>query len=115
VDDPSACEQGAPLGHRITGLGDEHRVLATGGVDDDLGEAEDRLLAPERGHDPGRRIDLDAEPPPEPARDRLAELRQPLRLRVAPRVGKSVDERLTDQRVGRLPRVALAEVEDLDA
>src|SRR5439155_12050052 len=37
-----------------------------------------------------------------------------LRRRVALGIGESVDERLPDERVGRLPRVALAEVEDLD-
>jgi len=59
-------------------------------------------------------IDCDAESPLEPAGDRLAELRQALRLRVAAGFAESVDERLPDQRIGRLPRVALPEVEDLD-
>ena len=49
-----------------------------------------------------------------PGGDRLAQLRQPDRRRVAHPVAEPVDERLADLRIGRLARVAGAEVDHLD-
>jgi GTPase len=115
VHDTRARKQRTTLLHRVAGFGDEHRVLAARRVDDHLGEAEDGLLAPVGRHDLGRGIHRDAEAPPEPARDRFAQLQQPLRLRVAPGRRDCIHERLLDQRIGRLARVSLPEVEDLDA
>ena len=50
----------------------------------------------------------------DPGGDRLAQLRQPDRRRVAHPVAEAVDERLADLRVGRLARVAHAEVDHVD-
>ncbi len=60
-------------------------------------------------------VELDAEAAACPGGDRLAELGEPLRARVALRERQRVDERAHDRRVGRLARVADPEVDHLDA
>ncbi len=115
MDNLGTCKERAAPGNRIPGLRHDHGVLAAVTIDDDLGEAEDSLLAPESRHNFRRRIELDAESAPEPRGDRLPQLGETLRLRVPPRVADGVDESLADDRVGRLAGIALAEVEDLDA
>src|SRR4029079_14068314 len=104
----------ATAGNRVAGLGDDDRVLWPIPVEDELGEAEDRLLASIGRNDLAVGVEVDAEPPPAPAGDRLAQLRQPLRLGVPHHLAEPVDQSVADQRVGRLSRVALAEVDDLD-
>ena len=49
-----------------------------------------------------------------PGGNRLAQLRQPDRGRVAHAVAEPVDQRLADLRIGRLARIAGAEVDHLD-
>src|SRR5205823_5355360 len=99
-----------PFVNRVSGLRVEHEPLLRARVDEHLRQAEDRLLRAERRHDLGVRIERDAEAALTPAGDRAAELREPLRERVARALGQALDERLPDPRVGRLVRVALAEV-----
>ena len=83
-------------------------------IDDGEREAEDRLLAAE-GRDHLRvRVELDAEAPTGPGSDRLAELRQPDRRRVAHPLAQTGHERFANQGVGRLLRVAHAEVDHFD-
>ena len=80
-----------------------------------LGEGEDRLLRAVRRHDLRVRVDGDAEAPLEPARGGGAQLRQALRERIRRALGQRVDERLPDHRIGRLVRIALPEVDHVDA
>jgi hypothetical protein len=108
-------KQRPPLGHRIAGLRDDDEVALALGVDDDLREREDGLLRAERWDDLRRRVELHAEAPRAPAGDRLAQLREPLRERVAGALRQRIDQRLPDEGRGRLARVADSEVEDLHA
>ena len=109
-----AREQRSTLLHGIARLRDDDRVLRSVGVEDDLGETEDRLLAAEGRDHLAVRIDIDAEAALEPTGNRPAKLREPLGLRIAHALAQAVDQGLPDRRVGRLARVALAEVDDLD-
>jgi hypothetical protein len=108
-------EEGAALVDGVARLRERDRVLAALEVDDDVGEREDRLLAAERRHDLRVRVERGAEAPLRPGRDRLAQLGQADRGRVAHPLAQPVHERLPDHRVGRLARVAHAEVDHLDA
>ena len=75
---------------------------------------EDRLFAAV-GRDHLRlRIDVDAEAALAPARDRLSQLRQPFRERIAREWLDALDEGAADQRIRLLARVALAEVDQPD-
>jgi hypothetical protein len=69
---PAACEERAALVHRVPGLGEGDRVLAAQGIEHDLGEAEDRLLRAERGHDLRLGVERGAEAAAGPPGDRLA-------------------------------------------
>jgi hypothetical protein len=73
--DTSVREQRTALVHRVGRIGDEHEVLAADGVDDDLCEREDRLLAAVRRDDLPVRVDVDTEAASEPGGDRRAQLR----------------------------------------
>ena len=64
-------EERAALVDRVTGVGVGNGVARAVGVDDGECEAEDRLLAAERGDDFGVRVELDAETARCPADDRL--------------------------------------------
>ena len=83
-------------------------------VDDGEREAEDRLLAAERGDHLGVRVERDVEAASGPGSDRLAELGQADGCRIAHPLAEPGHERLADHRVGRLLRVARAEVDHLD-
>jgi hypothetical protein len=107
-------EEGAALVHGVTGLRVRDQILPALAVDDDLREAEDRLLAAERGNDLGLRVERRAEAALGPGGDRLAQLGQPRCGRVAHPVAEPVDQRLLDLRVRRLARIAGAEVDHLD-
>ena len=111
---PGVREQGAALVDRVAGVGVGDRVARPVRVDDGEREREDRLLAAERRDD----LRVGVEPRPKtalrPGRDRLAQLRQPDRGRVAHPVAQPVDEGLADLRVGRLARIAGAEVDHVD-
>jgi len=76
---------------------------------------ENRLLAAVGRDDLAFGIELDAEAAPAPARDRLPQLRQPFRERIARERLDAFDESPADQRIGLLTWVALAEVDQLDA
>jgi hypothetical protein len=84
-------------------------------VDEHLREREDRLLRAVGRHDLRSRIQLDAEAARAPAGRRLAQLGQPGGEGIRGSFGHRVDQRLPDDRIGRLVRVALAEVDHLDA
>ena len=56
-----------------------------------------------------------AEPAADPAGDRLAQLGQPDRSRIAHPLAHAVPQRLDDARIGGLARVAHAEVDHLEA
>ena len=76
---------------------------------------EDRLLAAIRRDHLGIRIDLDAEPALAPAGNSFPQLGQTLGERIARQRLDAVDERLPDQRIRLLARIALAEVDQLHA
>ena len=80
-----------------------------------LGEGEDRLLRAVGRDNLGVRVDGDAEAAIKPARGGSAQLRQPLCERIRRALGQRVDERLPDHRIGRLVRIALPEVDHVDA
>ena len=112
-----ACvgEERSALVHGVARLRVGDRVLAALDVDDDLGEAEDRLLAPERGDDLRVRVERRPEAPLRPRGDRLSQLGQADRRRIAHPVPEPVDQSLLDLRVGRLAGVAGPEVDHLDS
>ena len=83
-------------------------------VHDDLSEEEDRLLRSVCRDDLGVRVEPDAEAPLAPAGDGRAQLRQALRERVGRDLRQALGERAADHLVGRLARIALAEVDQLD-
>ena len=111
---PRVREEGAALVDRVTGVGVGDRVPCPVRVDDGEREREDRLLAAEGRDD----LRVGVEPRPEtalrPGCNRLAQLRQPDRGRVAHAVAQPVDQRLADLRIGRLARIADAEVDHVD-
>jgi hypothetical protein len=76
---------------------------------------EDRLLAAVGRDHLGIRIELDAEPALAPAGNGLPQLGQTLGEGVAGERLDALDERTPDQRIGLLPRIALAEVDQLDS
>ena len=76
-------EQRSALVDRVTGVGVRNRVARAFCVDDGEREAEDRLLAAERRDHFRVRVELDTEAPTGPGGDRLAQLGQPDRGRVA--------------------------------
>ena len=111
-----AGELGAAFVHGIGGVRHEHCVLAAAWIEHDLGEAEDRLLAAVawgRPRSPGRE------------RHRTAVRTSPRSPRGAPATPPPSDtpssrrrpptSACADSRIGRLARVALPEVDDLDA
>src|SRR6185295_11749575 len=99
---------------RVARVGVRNRVARPRCVDDGEREAEDRLLAAE-GRDHLRvRVEYDAEAPTGPGGDRLAQLRQPYSRRIAHPLAQTGHERVANQGVGRLLRVAHAEVDHLD-
>jgi len=113
--DVRAREEGAAVVDGVAGLRREHERFVAVPVEDDLGEVEDRLFAAV-GRDHLRlRIDVDAEAALAPARDRLSQLRQPFRERIAREWLDALDEGAADQRIRLLARVALAEVDQLHA
>ena len=107
-------EERSALVHGIPRLRVGDRVLAALDVDDDLREAEDRLLAAERGDHVGVRVEHDVEAPSGPGGDRLAQLGQARGRRIAHPLAEPGHKSLADQWVGRLLRVAGAEVDHLD-
>jgi hypothetical protein len=84
-------------------------------VDHDLGEAEDRLLRAERRDDLGAGIDTHVKAPVDPPGDRVAQLRQARRARIRGDLVDRCKERLADERRRQLPRIAHAEVDQVDA
>ena len=112
---PRVREQRAALVDGIARVGVGDRVPGAVGVHDCEREAEDRLLAAERGDDLGVRVERRPEAPLRPRGDRLSQLGQADRCRIAHPVAQPVDQRLLDLRVGRLARVAGAEVDHLDS
>jgi hypothetical protein len=106
-----AREKSAALVDRVAGIGVGDGVLAALGIGDDERKGEDRLLAPEGRDHLGARIEGRAEAALGPAGDRLAQLGETDRGRVAHPLAQPVDERTLDHRIGGLPGVAHAEVE----
>ena len=109
---PSSGEERAALVHRVRRLAERHHAPAGS---EHLGEREDRLLRAVGRHDLRVGVDRDAEAPLEPAGRRLAQLGQALREGIRRPFRQRLDERLPDQRVGRLVRIALAEVDHVHA
>ena len=105
-------EERAALVHRIRRLAERHHAAARS---EHLREREDRLLRAVRRHDLALGVDRDAEPPLEPARRGVAQLGQSLGERIGRALRQRVDERAADHGVGRLVRIALAEVDHLDS
>ena len=105
----------AALVDRIRRLAEDDDALRRVRIHEHLGEREDRLLGPVRRDELRVGVELDAEAACAPAGCGLAELRQPGGERIRRALGQRVDERLPDDRVGRLVGVALAEVDHLDA
>ena len=91
------------------------RRSAAVAIDEDLREQEDRLLRAVRRDDLGVGVELDAEAARAPAGDCLPQLGQPLGERIGGDLREAVRDRLADHRIGRLARIALAEVDQLDA
>src|SRR2546425_1584788 len=114
LQDLGACERGAAIRHGVTRLGRHHEPLVRGPVDDDLREQEDRLFRAVRWNDLGVGIELDAEPARAPSGDGAAELGQPFGKRIRRDLSEALREGSPDHRIGRLARVALAEVDQLD-
>ena len=113
--DLRAGERRAAVGDRITGLRrDDERPVAVA-VDHHLGEQEDRLLRAVCRDDLRGWVEAHAEAPLAPAGDRLPQLWQSLRERVGRDLRQALGQRPADHRVGRLARIALAEVDQLDA
>jgi len=83
LDDTGAGERRPATRDRVSGLGDDHRVASTGGIDHNMGEREDRLLRTERRDHVPVGIDVRAEAPLEPGGDRCAKLREARRGRIA--------------------------------
>jgi len=108
-------EGGATIGHRISRLGRQHDVPLGVAVDEDLRQQEDRFLRPVRRDDLRVGIDGNAEAVFAPTCDRLAQLGQTLGERVPHPLSQARDERGANRRIGRLHRVALAEVDQLHA
>ena len=79
-----------------------------------LREREDRLLRAVRRHDLRIGIDRDAEAPLDPPGGGVAKLGQSLRERIRRALRQRLDERVADHRIGRLVRIALAEIDHLD-
>ena len=107
-----AGEERAALVDGIRGLAIDNDVLVRVEY---LREREDRLFRSVGWDDLRFRIDLDPETSSTPAGGGLAKLRQPGGERVGSTFRERVDERPPDHRVGRLVRIALAEVDHLDA
>ena len=110
-----AGEERAALVDRVAGLGREDKPLVALSVQHDLREVEDRLLAAVGRDHLGIGIELDAEAARAPGGNDRPQLGQSLGERVAHQRLDTVDERFADQRIGLLARVALAEVDQLDA
>ena len=94
LDDPGAGELRAAHADGIAGLGHDDGVTAAGEVEHDLGEREDRLLRAERRDHVRVRIERGSEAAPDPGRDRLAQLGQPDRGRIAHPLADAVPQRL---------------------
>ena len=110
-----AREERAALVHGIRRLAVEHGSLVRVRVDEHLREREDRLLRAVRRHDLRVRVERDAEAALAPSRGSGAQLGEALGERIGRALGERVDERLPDGGVGRLVRIALAEVDHRDA
>ena len=108
-------KQRAAFVHRIRRLAVQHEPLVGPGIDEHLGQREDRLLRSVRRNDLRVGIEHDAEAACTPVRSGRAQLRQPLRERIRRALRHRRDEGLSDHRIGRLVRVALAEVDHPDA
>ena len=108
----AAGEPGTSFGDRVARARHRHQVLATVGVEERLGEAEDRLFRTERGEDVGIGIEGDAEASVDPGRDGATELGEAR----GPWIGRGrldrILHRLTDERGRLLAGVAHAEVDD---
>ncbi len=107
----SSGEPGAALRDGVAGRRHHHEIPSGRRIQRRLREGEDRLLAAERGDQVGRRIEGDAEPPIDPADDRLTELRETRRARVRGRRDDRGLQRLADERRRLVARVAHAEVD----
>ncbi len=110
----------APREHRADGvhgvarIGHERQVA---GVDEAQRHVPDALLRPDQRQHLGRGVEAEPEAALVPPRDRLSQLRQPFRLRIAMvlgQIGRGV-ERIEDVRGRRQIRVADAEGDDVDA
>ena len=113
--DVCAGERSAPVGNRIAGLGGQDETLVRVAVDHDLREQEDRFLRSVRRDDFLFGAQLDAEPAPTPLRDGGSQLGEPFGERISQPLLQRVDQRLADRGIGRLHRVAFAEVDQVDA